>query len=214
VSPEAVRAVLGLLGAYLLASVPFGVLVARATARGDLRASGSGNIGATNVLRTAGAVPAAATLVLDMLKGFLALGMARALGPEPVPGDPLAPGSVYLTAAMVLPVAGHCFPPWLRFRGGKGVATALGVLLAAWWPGAVVGLAVFAVVVAVTRIVSLGSLLAAGALPVTLAVSAQVRGLYLPGGLIIAALIALRHQDNIRRLVSGTENRLGSGNSR
>ncbi|MBV9656144.1 MAG: glycerol-3-phosphate acyltransferase, partial [Acetobacteraceae bacterium] len=143
---------------YLCGSVPFGLLLTRAAGLGDIRAIGSGNIGATNVLRTGNRPIAAATLVLDGAKGAAALLLARWLaGPEAAPWAALAAG---LGA-----VLGHLFPVWLRFRGGKGVATGLGVLLAAWWPVGLIACAVWLAGARLARISSVGALLAFAAAP-------------------------------------------------
>jgi glycerol-3-phosphate acyltransferase PlsY len=204
-----VLALLGLTGAFLLGSVPFGLLLGWLWQRRDVRTSGSGNIGATNVLRTVGKTAGLATLLLDLLKGAGGVVLARWLGPEPVPGDLLAPGSLYLNAALVLPVIGHCYSPWLGFRGGKGVATSLGVLLVAWWPGALIGLAVFTLVVGFSRLVSLGSLAAAFLLPLAILVSTWARIRFLPAGLVLGLVVIARHRANLSRLLAGTESRIG-----
>jgi glycerol-3-phosphate acyltransferase PlsY len=206
---EAALAAAGLAGAYLLGSIPFGLLLGRRLAGRDVRALGSGNIGATNVLRSAGKLAGILTLLADALKGAAGYLLARALIPEPVAGEPLAAGSLCLSAALLLPVLGHCYPVWLGFRGGKGVATALGVGLAAWWPGALVCAAVFAATAAATRWVSLASLAAVAALPVAVALSPMQRGLLLPGALLLLLLVVLRHRSNIGRLLAGREPRLG-----
>jgi glycerol-3-phosphate acyltransferase PlsY len=185
----------GLLG-YLLGSVPYGLLLTRAAGLGDIRAIGSGNIGATNVLRTGNKALAAATLALDAGKGAVALLIARALWGEDA-------GLVAGVAAM----AGHAFPVWLGFKGGKGVATGAGVLLAAaWWLG-LVALAVWLAMAAITRISS-ASALAVCALAPVLALAFGSWQLAL-AALALAALITWRHRPNIARLLAGTEPRIG-----
>jgi acyl phosphate:glycerol-3-phosphate acyltransferase len=190
--------VIGFVLGYLVGSIPFGLLLTRATSAGDLRAIGSGNIGATNVLRTGRRGLALATLFLDALKGVLPVWAAwRFFGPD------------MAVVAGLGAVLGHCFPLWLGFRGGKGVATAAGVALALTPLAFLIVLALFALVVALTRYVSLGSILAALALiPVAWALgSVQAAQLYV----LIALVILLKHTGNIRRLLRGDENKLSLG---
>lgn len=193
----------GAVVAYLVGAIPVGFLVARAFGVGDIRRHGSGNIGMTNVLRTAGKTPAILTLAGDVVKGALAVvagGMIAA-------GDPAGP-AVAAAAAVI----GNCWSVFLGFRGGKGVATGLGALL--WLvPLAVLPAAlVFVVVVATTRYISLGSLLGAIGVPVVALVLAA-RGIYpqvsVVAALVIAVIIVARHHENIARLRNGTERRLG-----
>ncbi len=187
---------LAFVAGYLLGSVPFGLLLAKLAGAGDVRRIGSGNIGATNVLRTGRKGLALATLLLDALKGFLPAWLGyRYLGPDV---------AVLAAAGAVL---GHCFPIWLKFKGGKGVATAAGVAFGLTPLAALVALAAFAAVVLVSRYVSLGSILGVlAAAPAAYAMGhVQFAELYL----LLAALITLRHADNIRRLLSGTERRFG-----
>ena len=143
-------------GAYLLGSIPFGVLLARLAGAGDVRSAGSGNIGATNVARVAGPLAGILTLVLDTAKGAAAVLLA----------DRLANGSaMWVILAGLAVLMGHCFPIWLRFKGGKGVATALGVFLMLSPPSALAALFVFVLVVGYWKYVSLGSISAAAAMP-------------------------------------------------
>ncbi len=182
--------------AYLLGSIPFGVLIARALGLGDLRKIGSGNIGATNVLRTGNKRAAAATLLLDAAKGAAAVLTARHFAGE--------------TAAMAAGLAaflGHLFPVWLGFRGGKGVATFLGVMLALAWPVGLAACATWAVVAAAFRYSSLAALAAAASAPVWLLVLGPRQAVWL--ALALAALVFLRHRANITRLLAGTEPRIG-----
>ena len=182
--------------AYLLGSIPFGVVIARAMGLGDLRSIGSGNIGATNVLRTGNRKAAAATLVLDAAKGVVALLLARALLGE--------------TAAMVAGLGaflGHLYPVWLGFRGGKGVATFLGVVLALHWPVGLAACATWALVAAMARISSLAALTAAALTPLWLYALGRPDAIWL--GLAMAVLVWIRHHANIRRLAAGTEPRIG-----
>ncbi|HEX8389792.1 MAG TPA: glycerol-3-phosphate 1-O-acyltransferase PlsY [Sphingomonas sp.] len=187
---------LALLGGYLLGSIPFGVLLTRAAGAGDLRQVGSGNIGATNVLRTGRKGLAAATLLLDLLKGAAAVWIAAALSP---PDAPLAAAGAFV---------GHCFPVWLRFRGGKGVATLMGVALALHWPMGLVYAAVWLGLLAVMRISSLAGMAAAVSTPVSAAAFSRFDLVFL---FVALALIVLwKHGDNIARLLAGSEPRLGS----
>ena len=181
---------------YLLGSVPFGVVITRALGLGDLRKIGSGNIGATNVLRTGHKGAALATLLLDSGKGAIAVLLARWLGGE---GAALVAG-----AAAFL---GHLFPVFLGFKGGKGVATFLGTLIALSWRVGLMACGLWLLTAALTRISSLSALVAAAGAPL-LALGFGARGLAL-AALFMAALIFLRHRANIARLVAGTEPRIG-----
>ena len=181
---------------YLLGSVPFGLVITRALGLGDLRQIGSGNIGATNVLRTGNKGAALATLLLDSGKGAIAVLLARHFGGEAA--AILAGGAAFL---------GHCFPIWLRFKGGKGVATFLGTVIALNWPLGLIACTTWALTAAITRISSLSALLAAALAPVfawglgrtdIAAVAA-----------FMAVLIFIRHHANISRLLAGTEPRIG-----
>jgi glycerol-3-phosphate acyltransferase PlsY len=189
--------------AYLLGSIPFGYLLVRLFRREDVRRQGSGNIGATNVARSGGAKLGAVTLVLDVGKAYLAVEIARHL----------APGAYdVMVAAAMAAVLGHIFPPWLGFRGGKGVASALGVFLALTWPSAVGILLVFAVVFALTRYVSLASIVGAATFPLFgFHFVAQHTPMVKFGFLLIPLLIIVKHHENIRRLLNGTESRFGVG---
>lgn len=185
--------------AYLLGSVPTGLLVARLLGGADPRRAGSGNLGATNVGRTLGRTAGAATLAGDVLKGFLPTAWAYA-----VFGSPWAVAAVGLAAFL-----GHLFPIYLRFQGGKGVATGLGVFLALA-PGSVLWAgAVFALVVWRSRMVSLGSMAAAAALPLLSAFFGQPLAV-VALALAVGALVVWKHQGNIERILDGTENRIGS----
>lgn len=189
---------LALLLGYLFGSVPFGLVLTRLTGAGDLRAIGSGNIGATNVLRTGRKGLAAATLLLDVAKGFLAVWLAPYLG-----GDP----DMMMHLAALGVFVGHCYPVWLRFRGGKGVATLLGIALAFGW----VYLLVFAVIwlgmVILFRFSSLGGISAALALPI--AALRQDNALLMFLFAALALLIVWKHRSNIGRLIRREEPRVG-----
>ena len=185
-----------LLLGYLLGSIPFGVLLTRAFGAGDLRQIGSGNIGATNVLRTGRKGLAAATLVLDVAKGWAAVTIAALL----------FPGNALLAAAAVF--IGHCYPVWLRFRGGKGVATMMGIVLALSWPCALIYAVVWLGLLATLRISSLSGMAAAISAPL----AAAAFGLFddVPVLLALALLVLWKHRGNVERLLDGTEPRIGS----
>jgi glycerol-3-phosphate acyltransferase PlsY len=185
---------------YLLGSIPFGVLLTRAFGAGDLRQIGSGNIGATNVLRTGRKGLAAATLILDGAKGAVAVLLARHFVPQL--GDHAA--MIAGAAAMI----GHCYPVWLKFRGGKGVATLLGLALALAWPIGLVFAAVWLGTVLLLRISSLGGMAGAVAAPVAaLAFGYPVYAVGLAG---LVVIVLWRHRENIARLRAGTEPRVGA----
>ncbi len=187
---------------YLCGSVPFGLLLTRAAGLGDIRAVGSGNIGATNVLRTGNKKVAAATLLLDGAKGAVALLLAGWIaGPAASPWAALAAG--------LGGVLGHLFPVWLGFRGGKGVATGLGVLLAAAWPVGLIACAAWLAGARLARISSVGALAAFAVAPLA-ALALGDRPMAALAA-IVAALIFVRHAGNIRRLLAGTEPRIGKG---
>ena len=180
--------------AYLLGSIPFGLLLTRLAGIGDLRTIGSGNIGTTNVLRTGNKALAALTLVLDVAKGFAAVPIGGIWGAEAA------------LAAAVAVVVGHMFPVWLRFRGGKGVATALGVLLALAWPVGAIAAVLWLATAAISQYSSLAALLAAVAVPGLAWVFAGAPGAMVLS--VIAILVVIRHRDNVHRLLAGTESRI------
>ncbi|NYF81253.1 glycerol-3-phosphate 1-O-acyltransferase PlsY [Granulicella arctica] len=189
--------------AYLLGSIPFGYLLIRIFKKQDIRTFGSGNIGATNVARSGAKGLGIATLLLDLGKAYTAVVIARHI----------APGNYDLAvAAAIAAILGHCFPIWLGFHGGKGVASALGVFLALTWPSALGILAIFIIIVMLTRYVSLASVIAAATLPVFAFYFIPLRTpIVIAGFLGIPLLIIVKHHANIRRLLAGTESRFGSG---
>ena len=197
--PAGLSTILIVLLAYGLGSIPFGLLLTKTAGLGDIRAIGSGNIGATNVLRTGRKGLAAATLLLDALKGAAAVLLARMYMDDP---------DIALLAGLAA-VLGHLFPIWLRFKGGKGVATGLGVLLAASWPIGLAACAVWLIVAATARLSSLAALAAFAAAPCIALFLGEFGVVKL--SFTIAVLVFVRHQANIRRLFAGTEPRIGGG---
>jgi glycerol-3-phosphate acyltransferase PlsY len=218
--------------AYLLGSIPFGYLLVRFFRSEDIRKSGSGNIGATNVVRSGARGLGAATFLLDALKGFLAITVARALAAASPPSwPPLAQitwqGNLHTRldvaagVAALAVVLGHIYPVWLGFKGGKGVATAFGALVQLAPLAALVGLVVFVVTVLLSRYVSLASILGALAVPVA---ALLARGHMGPAHenspwitaalLLLPAIVIAKHHANIRRLAAGTEYRFGSSKPR
>ncbi|OUJ14914.1 glycerol-3-phosphate 1-O-acyltransferase PlsY [Acetobacter sp. DsW_063] len=190
---------------YLLGSVPFGLVLTALSGEGDIRKVGSGNIGATNVLRTGRKDLAAATLALDAVKGAVAVAIAWVMTPPDM-------GAQAMCVAAVFAVLGHCFPLWLGFKGGKGVATGLGAVMALSWPAGLAGCAVWLLGAKLTRISSAGALLAFAVMPLVLMALAGFSFSASPkplAGVLIAVLIFVRHHANIARLLNGTEPRIG-----
>ena len=187
---------LGLVIGYLLGSIPFGLIFTRISGAGDIREVGSGGTGATNVLRTGKYGAAAATLICDAAKGVAAVLIAWHFW-----------GHDAAAVAAIGAILGHLFPVWLGFKGGKGVATSLGVLLALYWPVALASLATWLVVAVATRISSLSALVAAVAAPVYMFLWGEQE--FAVATLIIALLVLVAHRDNIKRLIAGTEPRIG-----
>jgi glycerol-3-phosphate acyltransferase PlsY len=189
--------------AYLLGSIPFGYLLVRVFRKEDIREKGSGNIGATNVARSGAKGLGLATLLLDLGKAYAAVIVA----------EHIAPGNYDVAvAAAVAAVVGHVFPVWLGFRGGKGVASALGVFLALTWPSALGIFLVFVVIFALTRYVSLASIAAAASFPLFgFHFVSQRTPMVVFGFLFIPLLVILKHHENIRRLLRGTESRFKLG---
>ncbi|MGR3503147.1 glycerol-3-phosphate 1-O-acyltransferase PlsY [Pseudaestuariivita sp.] len=194
-SSAAILALWALIG-YGLGSVPFGVLISRAFALGDLRKVGSGNIGATNVLRTGNKLAAFLTLLLDGGKGVVAVLLARMLAGEDA-----------AQLAGLCAFVGHCFPVWLGFKGGKGVATFLGLVLALAWPVGIAACLTWLAVAALFRYSSLAALVAACAAPVWAVILGRGEVALLCA--VLAAIILWRHAENIARLRAGTESKIG-----
>lgn len=193
-------------GGYLLGSIPFGVILTRLVTGEDVRSIGSGNIGATNVLRTGRKDLAFATLILDAGKGAAAFLIAQALFPGVPAIAAVAGGAAFL---------GHLFPVWLGFKGGKGVATFFGLLLAAAWPLGLMAGATWLIVAALFRMSSLAALVAAAAAPLFALLPLPLMGLPASGPVLAlsaatAALIWIRHHENVARILKGTEPRIGA----
>ncbi|HEX2625128.1 MAG TPA: glycerol-3-phosphate 1-O-acyltransferase PlsY [Sphingomicrobium sp.] len=187
--------IIAFLVAYLLGSIPFGLVLTRFAGKGDIRDVGSGNIGATNVLRTGSKGLAAATLVLDALKGALAVWLAQRFWPD---------GELYAAAGALI---GHLYPVWLGFRGGKGVATLLGILAPLLPVAALVYAIVWIGILLIARISSLAGMAAAASAPITAAIMNEER--LFPVMLAFAVIVVWKHRENIRRLASGNEPRVG-----
>lgn len=181
---------------YLIGSIPFGLIVANKMGLGNLRNIGSGNIGATNVLRTGSKKAAAATLLLDGGKGAVAVLLARALAAE---------DAAQLAGLMAF--IGHCYPVWLNFKGGKGVATFLGLMLALAWPVGVACCLTWLVTALVSRISSLAAIVAAFSSIIWMMIFGYGQVFFL--GIVLTLLIIWRHRDNIKRLKAGTEPKIG-----
>lgn len=188
---------LTLAGSYLLGSIPFGIVLTRLGGAGDLRQIGSGNIGATNVLRTGRKGLAAGTLLLDGAKGAVAVLIAGCLAPELALW---AAGAAFI---------GHLYPVWLKFRGGKGVATMLGVSLALYWPAGLAFAIVWLAMLALSRMSSAGGLSGAVAAPVAAAAGGQSDAVLVLLGMTL--FVVWKHRDNISRILDGTEPKVGEG---
>jgi glycerol-3-phosphate acyltransferase PlsY len=206
IAPALGTLVLAAVGGYLLGSIPFGVILTRLATGQDVRSIGSGNIGATNVLRTGRKDLALATLILDAGKGAAAFLIAQALFPDVAAIAAVAGGAAFL---------GHLFPVWLGFKGGKGVATFFGLLLAAAWPLGLMAAATWLLVAVLFRMSSLAALISAVATPLLALLPLPLMGLPASGPVLAlsvatAGLIWLRHHENIARILKGTEPRIGA----
>jgi acyl phosphate:glycerol-3-phosphate acyltransferase len=197
-SPDIASLLIALAGSYLLGSIPCGLLLTRMAGFGDIRSIGSGNIGATNVLRTGNKTIALCTLLGDFAKGLAAVLLVRAIWPD----EPALPALAALVA-----VLGHMFPVWLKFKGGKGGATGLGGLVALAWPVGLAAALVWLATAVLSRISSLATLVAAASAPAAMwYVNGRFDGAV---ALLITALIWIRHHENIRRLLRGKEPKIG-----
>lgn len=188
-----------IIAAYLIGSIPTGIIVAKIIGAPDPRTIGSGNIGATNVGRAAGKAAGIITLIGDILKGFLIILFALYIFGN-------SPREISVIGLAVF--LGHLFPIFLKFKGGKGVATVLGIFLAIGWLQAILALAIFIIIAAIFRYVSLASMISVVSLPIVLSLFAASRP-YIPFAVIISILVVLKHADNIKRLIQGAENKIG-----
>jgi glycerol-3-phosphate acyltransferase PlsY len=198
--------------AYLLGSIPTGYLLVRLFRHQDIRSIGSGNIGATNVLRSGSKLLAAATFLIDMLKGSTAVWLGALIGAHLMPAAPMRDAQAI---AALFAVLGNIFPVWLRFRGGKGVATGFGVFLVAAPWAALAAISVFFIVLLLSRYVSLASILGSASFPffAWLLVTGPRPRFFLVVQFAVAALVIARHHQNIRRLLAGSESRFGAKKS-
>lgn len=212
--PAVAALVACIVGSYLICGIPFGLILGRIMGNVDIRKSGSGNIGTTNALRVAGPKVAAATLLFDVLKGVVCINVSRILIASAGWGVPrtfeAGSGEDWVIALVALAcLYGHIFSPYLKFHGGKGIATGVGILFGYFWPLALVHLAIFIVLVAITRYVSVGSIATAALVPVTMYIAFPAMSLV---ALAIWALlgwtVVWAHRSNIRKLRDGNENKL------
>lgn len=193
--------------AYLIGSINFSVIISKKMAGFDVREKGSGNAGSTNVLRTVGKKAAALTLICDILKGVVAILLAKVVGNIWKDLD----GALLVQLAGIFSIIGHTFPIFFKFKGGKGVATSLGVLLITNWQIGLICLVFALVLMALTRMVSVGSIGAAILYPVlTIFISQNylVPGSYIISSIILAVLVVFNHRSNVKRLLTGTENKI------
>lgn len=192
-----------IIAAYLIGSIPTGIVISKLMGKGDPRKSGSGNIGATNVGRTSGKLAGILTLLGDVLKGGVPVFLAFQYYPE----------SLFISLVGLAAFMGHLFPVYLGFKGGKGVATGLGVMVVICPLATLLSAVVFAVMAYFKRYVSLASMIAAAMLPVFMSFFPRGRN-YVGMGVVVAVLIIWKHKDNIKRLVAGTENRIGGSKNK
>lgn len=217
----AVIAIVCALASYLVCGVPFGLILGEVLGHKDIRRAGSGNIGTTNALRVAGPKVAALTLLLDVMKGVVCVNLSRmvlggrALGALPdwdPAASPIAPGAPFGWAVALVALAclyGHIFSPYLKFHGGKGIATGVGILFGFYWPLALVHLAIFIVLVAITRYVSVGSIATAAVVPITMWVAFPgITPIELGIWALLGWTVVWAHRGNIARLRAGTESKL------
>jgi acyl phosphate:glycerol-3-phosphate acyltransferase len=205
-----------LISAYLIGSIPFSYLVVRIVAGEDIRRHGSRNVGATNVARTFGKTPGVVALLLDLAKGYAAVELARWIvarsdWPFPVDasGGPIQSRELWIALAGLMAVAGHMYPVWLKFHGGKGVATATGAFLALDPRVVLAGAIVFLIVLMTTRFVSLASIISAASIPIFFRFLADAPFWRIIISIVIAIAIILKHHSNIARLAGGSERKMG-----
>lgn len=211
-----------IVAAYLIGSIPFSFLVVKVVAGADIRAHGSRNVGATNVARNFGKVPGIVALLLDIAKGYAAVALARWIVNRPdwpyiadaAHATPLYSMSLWIALAALIAVLAHMYPVWLRFHGGKGVATAAGAFLALSPIAIAAGMIVFLIVILATRFVSLASILSAASIPVFLRFLVHAPFWTITISTAIAVAIILKHHSNIARLAQRSERRIGERNKR
>ena len=195
--------------AYLLGSIPFSFLVVKLVAGADIRHHGSRNVGATNVARSFGKLPGVVALLLDLAKGWAAVAVAKWIVARPEWSAPLRSPAFWVTLAAVIAVLAHMFPVWLKFHGGKGVATAAGAFLAIDPKALGAGLIVFVIVIVATRVVSLASILSAASIPIFLRFLTHAPFWTVVLSIVISIAIIVKHHSNIARLAEGTERKMG-----
>jgi glycerol-3-phosphate acyltransferase PlsY len=195
--------------AYLLGSIPFSFLVVKLVAGADIRQHGSRNVGATNVARSFGKLPGVVALLLDLAKGWAAVAVAKWIVARPEWSAPLRSTAFWVTLAAVIAVLAHMFPVWLKFHGGKGVATAAGAFLAIDPMALGAGLIVFVIVIVATRVVSLASILSAASIPIFLRFLTHAPFWTVVLSIVISIAIIVKHHSNIARLAQGTERKMG-----
>jgi len=208
--PETMEGALTPLFAYLLGSIPFGYLIVRWQKGVDVRSTGSGSTGATNVMRNLGITGFVATFILDVAKGTFAVLLASRLSSVDARWFPIAGNPRWIAAASVAAILGHCFPVWLKFHGGKGVATGVGVFIALAPLQVALVLGIFAIMVLIWRYISLGSIIATGAFPLLVYFMKHPPLPIVLGAAGSAFIIIAMHHANIRRLIKGTESKVGS----
>ena len=203
-----------IVGSYLICGIPFGLILGRIMGNVDIRKSGSGNIGTTNALRVAGPKVAAATLLFDVLKGVVCINVSRiviaSIGWGAARTFEAGSGEDWVIALVALAcLYGHIFSPYLKFHGGKGIATGVGILFGYFWPLALVHLAIFIVLVAITRYVSVGSIVTAALVPVTMFIAFPKMSIVALGiWALLGWTVVWAHRSNIRKLRDGNENKL------
>ena len=195
--------------AYLLGSIPFSFLVVKLVAGADIRQHGSRNVGATNVARSFGKLPGVVALLLDVAKGWAAVAVAKWIVARPEWSAPMRSTAFWVTLAAVIAVLAHMFPVWLKFHGGKGVATAAGAFLAIDPKALGAGVIIFVIVIVATRIVSLASILSAASIPICLRFLTHAPFWTVVLSIVISIAIIVKHHSNIARLAQGTERKMG-----
>ena len=212
--PAVAALVACIVGSYLICGIPFGLILGRIIGNVDIRKSGSGNIGTTNALRVAGPKVAAATLLFDVLKGVVCINVSRiviaSIGWGAARTFEAGSGEDWVIALVALAcLYGHIFSPYLKFHGGKGIATGVGILFGYFWPLALVHLAIFIVLVAITRYVSVGSIVTAALVPVTMFIAFPKMSIVALGiWALLGWTVVWAHRSNIRKLRDGNENKL------